>query len=760
MYSRTKSASRAFARLLACALCLAVWPTTVQAADKSQQAYWAGFAYTADAAAVQATTPHAHAVLERRGLVPLNQTLAQSLKRRAPAHLELIDQPVAMLDGTTSATVLAAALDRELVSVEPIGDQYKVLVEVALQALFFDFRERQVIASYPLTLQRIDVQDYRPDNDDIDAIVADLLYGGADTSLSQVLAASLAQARLPDAAVRRLQVGGVTLSDAVRAKLPDPKWEAPLRATLAHELSKTLSSNTGVGLLPPASGQAIGGAMAARFADGKVYQLKIPEPDYVINLQVDALKNGVIEETPAMKTMLFGAFFTAKVTEPFSGKVYFEQPLRKGPPRWFRPRSGRSTSGRPATKPCWPGSMPSPAPPPSVPIRAPGWTNRSRAVPVAAADPSPPGVDQVMSLMRTILLILIALVVASPVAAQTASSRGTGSASYGLRLSADTRAQALNKAKVNALEAYIAETGAAKLRLFEARRAEFIGEIDRYVLSAVQLSDTEDKKAKTYTVTVRAEINTTLLQTKLDAGSVAGATAAQRSLLTFLFMARSQDTVQSFHDKEYRRVDASSSYSENTREGDSFRGNSVSTNGSINQNGSVSVTSGGSTTARADNITWKVANAAEVNTAMTGAFSAAGYEVVESEYVEGESRGLLSIERIRKDFSTGNDLAPATLRDTANGIRAANIPYIAVGTLDVGMRDRDPASGNTRVFVTVTGKVLDVTGRFPRTVSSVGPVQFSGTGPNETVARTNALQLAAEKAAQQMINELNVKAVR
>jgi len=131
-----------------------------------------------------------------------------------------------------------------------------------------------------------------------------------------------------------------------------------------------------------------------------------------------------------------------------------------------------------------------------------------------------------------------------------------------------------------------------------------------------------------------------------------------------------------------------------------------------------------------------------------------------AEYVEGESRGLLSIERIRKDFSTGNDLAPATLRDTANGIRAANIPYIAVGTLDVGMRDRDPASGNTRVFVTVTGKVLDVTGRFPRTVSSVGPVQFSGTGPNETVARTNALQLAAEKAAQQMINELNVKAVR
>src|SRR2546427_1497259 len=60
MYSRTKSASRAFARLLACALCLAVWPIAAQAADKSQQAYWAGFAYTADAAAVQATRSEEH----------------------------------------------------------------------------------------------------------------------------------------------------------------------------------------------------------------------------------------------------------------------------------------------------------------------------------------------------------------------------------------------------------------------------------------------------------------------------------------------------------------------------------------------------------------------------------------------------------------------------------------------------------------------------------------------------------------------------
>lgn len=365
-----------------------------------------------------------------------------------------------------------------------------------------------------------------------------------------------------------------------------------------------------------------------------------------------------------------------------------------------------------------------------------------------------------MSLIRSLFLFLALALLANPGLAQTVSTKGMGSASFGMRLSPEIRAQALTKAKINALESYVAESGAAKLRLFETHRDALINEIDRFVLSAVPLSENEDKKAKTYTVVIRAEINAPLLQAKLDAGSaVSSSRPSERSLLTFLFMARSQDTVQSFQDKEYRRADVSQGYSEKTREGDAFRGNSVSTSGSIDKSVSAAITTGGSTTARSDSITWKVANAAEVNTAMTGAFSAAGYEVVEAEYVESESRGLLSIERIRKDFSKGNDLAAATMRDTANGIRAADIPYLAIGTLDIGMRDRDPVSGNLRVFVTVTGKVLDVSGRFPRTVSSVGPVQFAGTGPSETVARTNALQLAAEKAAQQMINELNVKAV-
>jgi hypothetical protein len=128
--------------------------------------------------------------------------------------------------------------------------------------------------------------------------------------------------------------------------------------------------------------------------------------------------------------------------------------------------------------------------------------------------------------------------------------------------------------------------------------------------------------------------------------------------------------------------------------------------------------------------------------------------------VEQESNGLLSVDAIRQDYSHGDDLAPLTQRNMVNGVKAAGIPFIAIGTLDVGMRDTDPATGNKRVFVTVSGKVLDLSQKFPRTVSSVGPVQFSGLGPDESVARVNALKKAAESAAQQLMNELNAKGVK
>lgn len=370
-------------------------------------------------------------------------------------------------------------------------------------------------------------------------------------------------------------------------------------------------------------------------------------------------------------------------------------------------------------------------------------------------------------------LLLVLGTLSLPALAQTVSAKGMGRVNYEGRLDPEERREAQRKATFAAIESHLAATSPAGMRAFDQRRTEFESKTDRYVLSSSILDENEDKAAKTYSVVIRADLNAALLEADIDAGSAtASANPGQRSLMALVFVARAQASAQAFQDRVYERVDTTAQrdlsvgYSEKTSEGERIGASRIETDGSRNQQHSASGatsdtrTTGGSVTRRAEDVKWQVSNTAEINSAMVGVLGAAGYEVVEAEYVEGESGGLLRLDRIRADYSTGNDISPPVMRDTAAGVRNAGIKLLALGTLDVGARDTDPVTGQPRIFVTVNGKVLDVSGRFPRTVSSVGPVQFSGIGPTETVARTNALALASEQAAQVMADQMNARGVQ
>ncbi|MGF6495711.1 hypothetical protein ABIE56_003911 [Luteibacter sp. 621] len=366
-----------------------------------------------------------------------------------------------------------------------------------------------------------------------------------------------------------------------------------------------------------------------------------------------------------------------------------------------------------------------------------------------------------MILRKLALLLSLAISYTSPAFAQSAESKGQGSVTYGWHLSADDRQTALHKAKVNAVERYIADTNAARSRVFDQQRERIEAHIDDYVLGATVLSEDDAKSSKTYSTVVRADINSTRLLNDLGGGSAnaAAVSSTNHQTLTFLFMSRSQASVQSFDAKVYKRADADTSYKKTTHEGESVRASSVGTSDGVDEHASVAMTTGGSTTRKADKVDWAVTQSGDINTAMTGIFADAGYDVVEADQVEGASNGLLSIARIRDAYSHGDDLPSQMTRDATQGVQQAGIGLLALGTLDVGMQDTDPVSGNTRVYVTVTGKVYNVSGRFARTLSSVGPVQFAGLGPDASVARTNALKLASQKAAQQMVDELNNKGI-
>lgn len=316
------------AAFVAAVLLISTTSTGVSRAAEKTPVGFAGIAYSGAAAESKARLPHVAAVLGQVGDTAYSQMLARAFEARPPRHIELTPaSDLQRLDGVGSAVVMAIALDRETVTSERIDGRHKVLFEIAAQALFFDFREKQVLFAYPITLQYIDRFDHEPTPAQLQAMAARLLTGDGSSGLLTVAPTELEALQLPNASSRRMQVTHVELTELARGKLPTQQQDTAL---IGNEFTKILASTLRLPMLPHASGQAIGGAMSTRFADGTVYQLRIPEPDYRITLEVDDFRDKTLGVNGGFRQQLYGAFFKVRVEEPMSSRAYLDQPLRQG----------------------------------------------------------------------------------------------------------------------------------------------------------------------------------------------------------------------------------------------------------------------------------------------------------------------------------------------------------------------------------------------------------------------------------------------
>lgn len=357
--------------------------------------------------------------------------------------------------------------------------------------------------------------------------------------------------------------------------------------------------------------------------------------------------------------------------------------------------------------------------------------------------------------------------------AQVQQARGKASVSYqGKLASPDDKARALQNAQLKAVEFYYAEAGESESENFDAVREKILANPDRYILESTVLGEEESPEKRQYTVAVRVSLNVANLRNLVKSNSAVSKTAAaDKSQLVFVFVSREVASVKSFDDRVYKRVDeqANVKVAGNTArkgsEGESIRGNQISTNEAMSEKTDVSasrsrsIETGGSTTKRSDEATYRLFPSANLNTVFTGMFARAGFEVVDAAMAEPATEGRFSVAKVEADYTSGNDLKSATLQSIASGMRTAGVPYVALGTLDVNAADKDPSTGLVRVSVSVNAKVYNVAKAIPSVQAAVGPVQFAGTGPDEASARGNALKLAANNAARELSSQLTAKGI-
>ena len=379
-----------------------------------------------------------------------------------------------------------------------------------------------------------------------------------------------------------------------------------------------------------------------------------------------------------------------------------------------------------------------------------------------------------MQMIKSMVLGLMLALGASQTMAQVQQARGKASVTYqGQQASPEDRSRANMAAQLKAVEFYYAEAGQSEAENFDAVRDKIKADPDRFILESTTLAEEDDPGRKQLTVSVRVSLNVANLRNLVKSNSaVVKGGSAGRSPLAFIFVSRQVDSVKSFDDRVYKRVDesdkvrANANVSEKTVEGESIRRNQIGTNTSVASKASASyersasVETGGSTTRRSAESTWRILPSANLAQVFASNFSKAGFKVSEAAMVEPYTGGHFKVAAVEADYKSGMDLQSSTLQSMVQGMRTAQIPFIALGTLDVGMADKDPATGLVRVGVTVNAKMLDIAQTIPDTIAAVGPVLYAGVGPTEDEARASALRLAANNAARDLTSQITNLGVR
>ena len=311
--------------------------------------------------------------------------------------------------------------------------------------------------------------------------------------------------------------------------------------------------------------------------------------------------------------------------------------------------------------------------------------------------------------------------------------------------SAQEEAKALEELKKIILQDYIQNSGGSRQPLLAAHAAAMLQTPDQYLVGLTTSTRIYDAKTRRLTLGASAGIRTDAVNRVID--QKPAATPAVPIL--FIFAARRQATVQE-HAVEVTtgaRAGASASASVNSS------ANGMRGTASVGQ----SETTGGSTIRRADTITYEVEAQlrANIDRTMGEVFTQRGLEIIDASELYGASKGSLDVDALEKDFRTSSEFSTKNRVAITKVCRELEVPLmLAYGTLTLGVKRLEAASGATVIDVMVDALILDCRGPLAKRVGSIGNIRVTGAGADQTAAERSALDLAAKRAANDLVDQL------
>lgn len=299
-----------------------------------------------------------------------------------------------------------------------------------------------------------------------------------------------------------------------------------------------------------------------------------------------------------------------------------------------------------------------------------------------------------------------------------------------------------------------------QLQEYLNKKDSVLGDINKFI-SIDQTSEKINKKDKLVEVEVLVTINKKLIDGLFTQAS--SASAGGGSLLVTIFAARQASFVKDSQTtildpnvtKRNESKDLQTSESVADQDDTSVVESNQTVSKSQTRSSGVTVTGGNETTAVERDFV--VVSSADIETKTSEVLSINGFEPIGYTDLVNECGGA-EPEVVEAELALNGKMLRETRKAVLISARDCGIELFATGTIDISIPKKSSVEGYS-VIVSVSGIVEDITSRFPKKVAVIGPIQANAAAPTDQAAIREALKIAAEAAANEVVSRLNAKGI-
>jgi hypothetical protein len=314
-----------------------------------ERVFWAGVAAHGEAANLEKRFPITHTLIPE-----FEGVLSSALQSTRPEAFDLANvarEPVSF-EGR-DALVMAAAMDRERLRVEPVQingqKQYRVEFGIQGELVFVDLKEKVVTYSFPISCQAVDLLSTRPSLADLQKMARVALFEaerteGRPVSLKdQFLDRVASRKAVPRSPIQPLAVRKISVADScsvphfvgVTSSQTFPvdsirEWEDEIGSEFASYLASAVYLGVNpYSRDPGGTGDSSMAKFSMQFMNGKVLNARLRRPARVFDLEIESLccELDPSRSSEFISCLNYGFKGRVTVTEPERSTVKLSQEL-------------------------------------------------------------------------------------------------------------------------------------------------------------------------------------------------------------------------------------------------------------------------------------------------------------------------------------------------------------------------------------------------------------------------------------------------